>query len=59
MAFENKYTKMVEDNKERLFELMKELIKIDSQNFGETGKEKEIAEKICEMTERSGLECEV
>lgn len=49
----------IELNKERLFEILSELIKINSENFGSRGNEKEMAEFVAEKLEAMGISSDV
>lgn len=50
---------LIEERKEELFKLLCELIRINSENFGSYGKEKECAEHIYELCRDLGLETEI
>ena len=47
---------MIDDRKEEMFELLSRLVRIESQSFGSTGNEKEIAEYIHSLCLELGLE---
>lgn len=51
--------KILEERKEELYELLCSLIKINSEDFGSTGNEKECAEYISKLCREMGLETEV
>ncbi len=54
-----KVSQYIEKNKERLFEILSELIKINSENFGTDGREKEIAEYVAKRLEALGAKSDV
>ena len=49
---------IIEQKKDELFSFLSSLIRIDSQNFGATGKEAEIAQFLKEAYEKMGVEAE-
>lgn len=53
------FLRSITERKQELFELLSDLVKIDSQNFGESGKEADIAEFIAEKLEAIGLSADV
>ena len=50
----NELLNVLDERKDRLFSILSELIKIDSQNFGRNGNEKEIAMFIGERIRKLG-----
>ncbi len=50
---------LIDERKEELFNLLSELIQINSENFGTHGNEKECAEFICKLCDKIGLEYEM
>ena len=55
----NELLNVLDERKDRLFSILSELIKIDSQNFGRNGNEKEIAMFIGERIRKLGYEPDV
>ena len=54
-----KVSEYIEKNKERLFELLSELIKINSENSGTDGREKKLAEYVAKCLEALGAKSDV
>ena len=52
----NRVLNYIEENKKSLFELLSELIKINSENFGSKGNEKEMAEFVSEKLKKLGID---
>ncbi len=50
---------LIDRRREELFSLLCELVQIDSQNFGETGREEPAAEHIAALCRKMGLQTEV
>lgn len=50
---------LIEERKDELFELLSELIKINSENFGACGNEEECAKYIHEYCQKLGLESDI
>ena len=51
--------KLIDENKEELFSLLGSLIKINSENYGTGGNEKELAELIHKMAFELGLKSDI
>lgn len=49
----------IEANQNRLFEILSELVRVDSQNFGPHGNERNMAAKVSEMAGKLGLPADV
>ena len=50
---------IIESRKDELFEILSELIKFDSQNFGSYGLEKEVSEYIRDEINKMGYEADM
>ena len=55
----NRYCALIDERKEELFDLLCRLVRINSENFGSYGNEKECAEYIDTLCRELGLESEV
>lgn len=55
----NQLCNMIEERKDELFELLSELIKINSENFSSCGNEEACARHIFEMCQKMGMECDL
>ncbi len=51
--------KLMEERKQELFELLSSLIKINSENFGEYGREENVAKYIHQLAQEIGLESDM
>ena len=58
-ATKNKVLNYIEVNKNRLFEMLSELIKINSENFGTNGNEKAMAEIVAKQLDSIGVKSDV
>ncbi len=58
-AIKNKVLNYIEENKEKLYEILSELIKINSENFGTNGNEKEMAEYVAKRLEALNVKSDV
>ena len=55
----SKVLNYIEENRNRLFEILSELIKINSENFGTDGNEKEMAELVAKRLEAIGVKSDI
>ena len=58
-TIKSKVLNYIEENKERLFELLSELIKVNSENFGTNGNEKAMAEIVAKQFDSIGVKSDV
>ena len=55
----NTLCRLIDERKNELFELLSELIKINSESFGERGNEEECARYVYELCQKLGLESDM
>ena len=51
--------KLIDERKQELFELLSSLVKINSENFGEYGREEEVAKYVHKLAQELGLESDI
>ena len=55
----NTLCSLIDERKNEMFELLSELIKINSESFGERGNEEECARYVYELCQKLGLESDM